>query len=67
MADKIKGVKVVMTADGVFLPLDEEGNCLAWEGDLNYTCVPVARRTRLLMHPDMAKSLQGNDKAEILE
>lgn len=70
MADKLdfKPVRIVMTADGVFLPLDKDGNCFEWEGDeLNYTCVPVPRRTRLLTHPDMAKSLQAKDKAEILD
>lgn len=67
MADKVKGVRIVMTVDGVYLPLDADGNCFAWEGDLNYTCVPVKRRTRLYVHPDMAKSLQAQDKAEVLE
>jgi hypothetical protein len=69
MAEKqaFKPVKIVMTADGVYLPLDADGNCFAWEGDLNYTCIPVPRRTRLLTHPDMAKSLQAADKAEILD
>lgn len=68
MAEKqaFKPVKIVMTADGVYLPLDKDGNCFAWEGDLNYTCVPVKRRTRLLVHPDMAKSLQEQDRAEII-
>jgi len=67
MADKPKGVKVVMTADGVYLPLDADGNCFVWEGEHNYQCVPVKRRTRLLVHPDMAKSLEKQDKAEVLE
>ena len=69
MADKqaFKPVKIVMTKDGVYLPRDEDGNCFAWEGDLNYTCLPVPRRTRMLVHPDMAKSLAEKDYAEILE
>jgi hypothetical protein len=69
VADKqaFKPVKIVITAGHVYLPLDAEGNCLAWEGDLNYQCVPVYRRTRLLVHPDMAKSLQDQDRAEVLE
>ncbi len=69
MAEKqaFKPVKIVMTVDGVYLPLDEDGNCFEWEGDRNYTCVPVKRRTRLLVHPDMAKSLEKTDRAEILE
>lgn len=70
MADKqaFKPVKIVITSPHpVYLPLDAEGNCFAWEGDLNYECVPVSRRTRLLVHPDMAASLQKQDRAEILE
>lgn len=69
MADKqaFKPVKIVITAGHVYLPLDAEGNCFAWEGDLNYDTTKVVRRTRLLVHPDMAASLQAQDRAEILE
>ncbi len=63
----MKPVKVVITAGHIYLPLDANGNCLAWEGDLNLDTIKVVRRTRLLVHPDMAKSLQDADKAEILE
>lgn len=69
MAEKpaFKPVKIVITAGHVYLPLDADGNCLAWEGELNYQCVPVPRRTRLMVHPDMAKSLEASDRAEILD
>lgn len=71
MADKHKPeavkVKIVVTADHIYLPLDEKGECLAWEGDLNLATVKVPRRTRLYVHPDMAASLQKQDRAEILE
>jgi hypothetical protein len=71
VADKktedFKPVKVVITADHIYLPLDARGNCLEWEGDLNLATVKVPRRTRLLVHPDMAKSLQESDRVEILD
>lgn len=69
MADKqaFKPVKIVITADHVYLPLDADGNCLAWEGELNLSTVKVLRRTRLLVHPDMAASLEKQDRAESLE
>jgi hypothetical protein len=66
-APEVEGVKIVITAAHVYLPLDENGNCFAWEGDLNQNAVKVERRTRLLVHPDMAASLQKQDRAEILE
>jgi hypothetical protein len=65
--EEFKPVRIVVTADHIYLPLDEKGNCLAWEGDLNYATVKVSRRSRLLVHPDMAASLQKQDRAEILE
>lgn len=71
MADKktddFRPVKIVVTADHIYLPLDARGNCLEWEGELNLATVRVPRRSRLLVHPDMAKSLQAADRAEILE
>lgn len=63
----LKPVKIVVTANHIYLPLDDDGNCLAWEGERNLHTVRVERRARLLVHPDMAKSLEKQDRAEILE
>ncbi len=54
-AAEVKPVKIVITANHIYLPLDADGNCLVWEG-IEET-PRVERRTRLLTHPDMAASL----------
>jgi hypothetical protein len=50
------------TADHIYLPLDEDGN---WHrlGKATGDTTKVARRTRLLVPPDIARSLQIADKA----
>lgn len=69
MADKqaLKPLRVRITIDNIYLPLDEAGNCLAWEGEeLNLNTSVLKRGQILLMHPDLAKSLDAADKVKLV-
>ena len=57
---------IVITADHVYLPLDERGEgLLDWPVSNNST-VRVERRTRLKVPADLALFLSARDQAEIV-
>lgn len=58
-------VQVVITADHIFLPLDEAGN-VPTDYHANMDTTRVVRRTRLKVPKDMAEGLSATDKAEAL-
>lgn len=63
MAQALKAI--IITADHVYLPLDEKGDGrLEWK-DIEET-TRVVRRTRLSVPADLAQYLSARDQAEIL-
>jgi hypothetical protein len=63
MAQALK--TIIVTADHVYLPLDDNGNGrIEWK-DVEET-TKVVRRTRLSVPADLAQYLSARDQAEIL-
>ena len=60
---EMKGI--VVTADHVYLPLDEAGDGLVEWRDVEHT-TKVVKRTRLRVPADLARYLSDRDQAEIL-
>lgn len=58
-------VRVVVTCDHLYLPLDGGGN-VPMDHEPSMWTTRVNRRTRLLVPPDMGNWMQNNDKGEVL-
>ncbi len=58
-------VAIVITADHVYLPIDEAGNVGTPWTVSDVSTSRVSRRTRLLVPPDLARFLSDRDQAEI--
>ena len=58
---------VVITADHVYLPLDENGDGTFDWAVSNVSTVKVTRRTRLKVPVDLACLLSDRDQAEIVK
>ena len=56
---------IVVTADHVYLPLDDSGNGRPEWQDVEET-TKVVKRTRLMVPADLAEHLSERDQAEIL-
>jgi hypothetical protein len=59
-------IGIVVTADHVYLPLDEQGNGRADWAATSEATSKVAKRTRLEVPSDLAKFLSNRDQVEIL-
>lgn len=60
-------VRIVITCNHIYVPLDDEGNVPPNYADLNgFPTSRVERRTRLLVPADMAAALSKADRAEVL-
>ncbi len=64
-SDPVEMKSIVITADHVYLPLDEEGNGRAEWRDVEET-TKVGKRARLQVPADLALLLSKQDQAEIL-
>lgn len=65
MADKAKPYRVMVTTGNLYLPLDEGGNCLAWQ-DPELPTTKLVKGSVLLMHPELAKSLDAAEKVKLV-
>ena len=65
MARKSSDVGIVVTANHVYLPVDDDGNGRAdWQAAEQ--TARIEKRTRLKVPADLAKFLSDRDQAEIL-